>query len=229
MPAGRPETSQTLDRGLRVLSLLAQARDGLSINDLAASLGVSRTVVYRLLTTLEAHDLVRRDSEGMARLGFGVARLAGRVHPLLRRAALPVLRRLADDVGATAHLTIAEGEEAVAVAVVEPSRTDYHVAYREGARHPLGRGAAGRAIGAAAEANSGIASGGSGERAGGTVGYVVSHGELQAGAWGIAARLPSPVPVVGSVGVVALSALDEAVVGARVIEAAADLARALRA
>ncbi len=210
MPA---ETSQTLDRGLRVLSLLAQARDGLSVNDLAASLEVSRTVVYRLLTTLEAHDLVRRDSEGRARLGFGVARLAGRVHPLLRRAALPVLRRLADDVGATAHLTIAEGEEAVAVAVVEPSRTDYHVAYREGARHPLGRGAAGRAIGASVGADAA---------------YVVSHGELQAGAWGIAARLPAPVPVLGSVGVVALSALDEEVVGARVVEAAADLARALR-
>jgi DNA-binding IclR family transcriptional regulator len=220
MPA---ETSQTLDRGLRVLSLLAQARDGLSVNDLAASLGVSRTVVYRLLTTLEAHDLVRRDAEGRARLGFGVARLAGRVHPLLRRAALPVLRRLADDVGATAHLTIAEGEEAVAVAVVEPSRTDYHVAYREGARHPLGRGAAGRAI----EAGLGAGLDTAVDAAVGAA-YVVSHGELQAGAWGIAARLPAPVPVLGSVGVVALSALDEEAVGARVIAAAADLAAALR-
>jgi hypothetical protein len=30
--------------------------------------------------------------------------------------------------------------------VVEPSWTSYHVAYRVGARHPVGRGAAGRAI-----------------------------------------------------------------------------------
>ena len=69
MPA---ETSQTLDRGLTVLELLADAPDGLSITELAASLSVSRTVVYRLVNTLELHRLVRRDSEGRARLGLAV-------------------------------------------------------------------------------------------------------------------------------------------------------------
>ena len=39
-----------------------------------------------------------------------------------------------------------DGAEALAVAVVEPSWTDYHVAYRIGIRHPLERSAAGRAI-----------------------------------------------------------------------------------
>lgn len=39
-----------------------------------------------------------------------------------------------------------DGSEALAVAVVEPTWTDYHVAYRAGFRHPLDRGAAGRAI-----------------------------------------------------------------------------------
>ena len=81
------ETSQTLDRGLRVLGLLAEAPGGLTVSELAAGLGVSRTVVYRLLATLEQHLLVRRDDEGRARLGFGVVRLAGRVQPLLRQVA----------------------------------------------------------------------------------------------------------------------------------------------
>ena len=132
MPA---ETSQTLDRGLTVLELLADAPDGLSITELAAALGVSRTVVYRLVNTLELHRLVRRDSEGRARLGLAVLHYSRRVQPTLRDAALPVLRSLAEDTGATAHLTVADGEEALAIAVVEPSWTDYHVSYRMGSRH----------------------------------------------------------------------------------------------
>lgn len=64
----------------------------------------------------------------------------------MREAALPALRSLAEDIGATAHLTLVDGADALAVAVVEPTWTDYHVAYRPGFRHPLDQGAAGRAI-----------------------------------------------------------------------------------
>ena len=39
------ETSQTLDRGLRVLRTLAATPSGLSITALAAEIGVYRTVV----------------------------------------------------------------------------------------------------------------------------------------------------------------------------------------
>lgn len=213
-PAG-PETSQTLDRGLRLLELLAQDRagsGGMTVTELAAALGVARPVVYRLLTTLDAHRLVRRSDDGRVRLGIGVLHLAQRVHPLLREAALPVLRRLADEVAATAHLTVADAAEGLAVAVVEPSRTDFHVSYRVGSRHPLDRGAAGRAI--------------VGGRAGRS-GVVVTDSELQPGAVGMAA----PVPVAGldaSVGVVALGALDRRLAEPAVLAAAADLAEALR-
>jgi predicted transcriptional regulator len=143
MPA---ETAQTLDRGLQVLRALADAPGGLTVTELAAGLGVNRTVVYRLVTTLERRGLVRRDGRGRLHVGLGILHLAAAVHPVLRDLALPVLRELAEEVGATAHLTVAEGDEALALAVVEPSWTDFHVAYRVGARHPLTRGAAGKAI-----------------------------------------------------------------------------------
>lgn len=134
------ETSQTLDRGLRVLKLLADTDHGLTVTELSNRLGVNRTVVYRLLATLEQHALVRRDLGGRARVGLGVLRLGRQVHPLVREAALPALRSLAEDIGATAHLTLVDGADALAVAVVEPTWTDYHVAYRAGFRHPLDRG-----------------------------------------------------------------------------------------
>jgi len=255
------ETSQTLDRGLRVLKLLADTDHGLTVTELAAKLGVNRTVVYRLLATLEQHSLVRRDLGGRARVGLGVLGLAHQVHPLLREAALPALRSLAEDIGATAHLTLVDGTEALAVAVVEPTWTDYHVAYRTGFRHPLDRGAAGRAILAgrgmqpapdgtnwerasddeyaevgrfvARTATAGDPTDGT-ERtigAGGAtnqVRYVITAGELEAGASGAAAPLLGVPGIEGSVGVVMLSDSVPERVGLRVVEAATEVSEALR-
>lgn len=202
----RHETSQTLDRGLRLLAVLAESDSGRTVTELAADLGVARPVVYRLLATLEEHHLAHRAADGRARLGLGVLALAGRVQPLLRDAAAPVLRRLADDVGATAHLTVVDGSEALAVAVVEPMWSQLHVAYRVGSRHPLDRGAAGRAVLAAR----------AGQHA-----PVSSDGELQPDAHGVAAAWRVGA-IEGSVGVVSLGPLAPGV-GDRVMAAAAQV------
>lgn len=208
------ETAQTLDRGLRLLTLVADNPAGLTVTEAATALGVGRAVVYRLVATLAGHGLVRRDTEGRVRLGLAVIQLARRAQPLLAEAAIPALRRLAEDLGATAHLTVADAGEALALAVVEPTWTAFHVAYRTGTRHPLDRGAAGQAILTA--------------RTDDAPPYVVSSGELQQGAHGVAAPLPPGAGVEGSVGVVALTELDAAEVGPRVIAAAAQIAAALR-
>jgi DNA-binding IclR family transcriptional regulator len=214
------ETSQTLDRGLRLLELVARGED-LSVTDLAARLGVSRPAVYRLLTTLEQHRLVARGGDGQVRLGLGVLPLARAVTPLLVEVATPLLRLLAEEMGATAHLTVAEpgssgaSGEAVAVAVVEPSRTELHVAYRVGSRHPLEKGAAGRAILSAR--NGPLVSA-----------FVVTEGELQPGALGIAAPVLGVAGLEASVGLIALGqALDPRRAGPRVVATAAALAGAL--
>lgn len=211
MPA---ETSQTLDRGLRVLDVLATAPDGLTVTELAARLDVNRTIVHRLVSTLELHALVRRGPHGRLRLGLGVLRLAAVVQPVLRDLAVPVLRDLAEEVGCTAHLTVADGEEALAVAVVEPSWTDFHVAYRVGARHSLAQGAAGKAILLG--------------RAGDPAPYVVTVGELQPGARGLAAPVRGVPGLEASVGIITIEAgIDAAVVGPRVERAAAAVAARL--
>ncbi|HEX6054236.1 MAG TPA: helix-turn-helix domain-containing protein [Intrasporangium sp.] len=222
--AGRrtPESSKTLDRGIQLLELLARpgGASGLTITELATQLEVGRPVVYRLVTALEAHHLVTRRPGGRVRLGLGVSRLAAAVTPLVRTEARPILQELADSVGATAHLTVSEGDDGLALVVVEPTWTDFHVAYRSGARHPLDRGAAGRAI--------------LGGRAGATD-LVVSVGEIQPGAHGIAVPV---LPVIGtgqpdrvveaSVGVVALEPIDPASAKPRLERAARALAAVLR-
>jgi len=215
-PPGRPvESSQALDRGLRLLALLGDAERGLSVSELAEGLRTSRAAVYRLVTALEAHAMVRRPADGRVRLGLGLLDLARRVLPELREAARGPLRTLAERAGATAHLTVLDGDDALAVAVVEPSWTEFHVAYRVGTRHPVDRGAAGRAIllGRAPATGADVA---------------VTMGELQAGAHGAAAPVRDVPGLEASVGVVALADLDIAGVGPAVVEAAAALARRLR-
>ena len=212
------ETTQTLDRGLRVLRVLAASPGGLSITALAAEVGVNRTVVYRLVTTLELHGLARRDGAGRLHVGLGVLALARGLQPVLRELAQPVLRSLAEELGCTAHLTFADGGEALAIAVVEPTWTDFHVAYRVGARHPLDQGAAGRAILLGREIREGRPAD---ER------YVVTTGELQPGARGLAAPVLGVDGLEASVGIVTLGDLDVGTVGPRVVEAAVSVAQRL--
>jgi DNA-binding IclR family transcriptional regulator len=212
------ETSQTLDRGLRVLEAVAESPDGLTVTELAVALGIGRTVVYRLVVTLENHAYIRRSSDGKCRLGLGVLALGRQVQPIVRDASLPALRLLADAVGATAVLTIVDGQEALSAVVVEPTRSDLHVASRPGSRHPLEHGAAGRAILAART----------------TAGrpldppWVIATGDGPQGAYGIAVPVLGVPGLEASVGVLALRELNEADVGPRVARAAGEIARALR-
>jgi DNA-binding IclR family transcriptional regulator len=206
------ETAQTLDRGLRLLALVAERPEGVSVTAAAEALGVGRTVVYRLAATLAAHGLVHRDTGGRLRLGMAVLALARRAQPLMAGAALPVLRSLAEDVGATAHLTVEDGGEALALLVVEPSWTALHVAYRTGSRHPLEAAAGGQAI----------LAGGRGERR-----WTSSAGEFQPGAHGVAAPVLGIDGLAASVGVVAFDTLVPDTVGPRVLAAADTLSSRL--
>ncbi len=210
------ETSQTLDRGLRVLRVLAESPEGLTVTELSTRLDVNRTVAYRLVSTLEQHALVRRDPRGRLFVGLGVLHLAGAVQPVLRDIAVPVLRSLAEAIGSTAHLSVADGDEALALAVVEPTWTDFHVAYRIGSRHPLTQGAAGKAI-LLSTATPAAAT------------YAVTSGELQSDAHGLAAPVLGVDGLRASVGIVTLGAkIDEQVVAPRVIAAATAVADRLR-
>lgn len=141
------ETSQTLDRGLTLLTLLADHPEGMRVSEIAAELGIGRTVVYRLVVTLEKHALLRRAADGRCHVGLGLIGLARQVQPLLREAALPPLRRLADTTTSTAYLTITDGTDGlVVVAVAEPPRAEVFVGVRVGSRSGLEESAAGQAI-----------------------------------------------------------------------------------
>lgn len=139
--------SKTLHNGLEILEVLAQHPNGLSVSEIAEALGVHRTVAHRLVRTLEAHRLCRRDDHKRITLGTGLVTLAESVEQDLRTLARPILEDLADAVEATAHLVVRESEdEARALMVVEPRRATMHIAFRPGQSVPITRGSAAMAI-----------------------------------------------------------------------------------
>lgn len=143
--AGAPQ-SQTLDRGIRILEHLAARGSPQPVADIGQALGLYRSITYRLLRTLEDHQLVERDVVGHYGLGLGIAALSRGVRTDLNAAALPRLNALTTDLGLTAFLVVRAGDEAVTMTSVEPRDTPSHVTYRPGTRHPVGRGAPGLAL-----------------------------------------------------------------------------------
>jgi DNA-binding IclR family transcriptional regulator len=202
-------TLQTLSRGIQVLELISRSTSGLQIAEIAKALGVHRAIAYRLVATLEEHLLVTRDADGRILVGGGIVALSDRYQPQLRAEALPVLRALAEDSGGTAFLCIAQGDECVAIEVAEPEKPLLKVSYRVGSRHPVTRGAAGLAI---AMQRPALGTDPKHLQDARRDGFALTHGQLQAGAIGVAAPLkhasrPSP-GTEACIGVVAMHALD---------------------
>ena len=107
---------------------------------------------------------------------------------------LPRLRALADELGTTVSLLVAEGDQQVAVAVIVPTQVSYQLSFHEGSRYPLDRGAAGIALLASMPPKPG-------ERDLVTLtreqGWVITHGEIEPNTYGLAVpvhRLPPSPP-----------------------------------
>lgn len=223
---------QTLDRGVRVLELVSLRPRGITVAELAKELDAHRAICYRIVTTLEEHALVTRLPDGRIRLGPGLAVLASRFAPQFQDEAGPVLDALASRTGATAFLSMAHGDDCVVTMVASPPGSAIHVGYRVGLRHPLNRGAAGIAILALRPASPRDAAAVQQAR---REGVIVTRGELERGAVGIAAGVVLPPEVARStgiecsVGVVAIDGLDTDMAAEPVRSAARQLAEILGA
>lgn len=219
---------QTLDRGLRALTLISRHEDGLSVAELSRQLGVHRAIGYRLAATLESHGFIARRSNGRFLLGARLLTLASRFEPQLRSVARPLLTQLAQATHAAAFLSVAQGDMCVPMSIAEPEGGLFRIAYRVGGQHPLTLGAAGIAILAARRARRGDSKA---VREARRLGYSVTRGQLQRGAVGVASALhanaAAPLAFEGSIGVVAFDDLDVAAAAKAVIVYSRRIARAI--
>jgi DNA-binding IclR family transcriptional regulator len=115
-----------LIRGLRILSTLSRENSKLTLSEVAASLGTTRSSAYRLLYTLEHLGFVEYDARsknyalGPQVLTLGYGYLASRD---IIDVAMPHLIRLRDRTGWSAHLGELHGRDVVYIARVATRRT----------------------------------------------------------------------------------------------------------
>src|SRR5260370_20640130 len=133
-------------RGLRAVQWVAGWGAGLTMEEIADGIGVDRNMAYRLLSTVTHFRLVAKGDDGRYRPAAGLAVLGASFDRNVRQLSLPTLRALADELGTTVSLLVAEGDEQVAIAVIVPTQVAYQLAFHEGSRYPLDRGAAGIAL-----------------------------------------------------------------------------------
>ncbi|MDA2893661.1 helix-turn-helix domain-containing protein [Mycolicibacterium sp. BiH015] len=185
--------SQTLARGLNALQLVASSPTGLTVAQVADDIGVHRTIAYRLLSTLAQFRFVAKGEDGRYRSASALAVLGASFDNNVRQLCVPTLRGLADELGTTVSLLVAEGDQQVAIAVMVPSNVYYQLSFHEGSRYPLDRGAAGIALLASMPPRPGERDLVQQAR---RQGWVTTHGEIEPNTYGLAVPVrrkpPSP-------------------------------------
>ena len=87
-----------------------------------------------------------KGEDGRYRPAAALAVLGASFDNNVRQLSVPTLRTLADELGTTVSLLVAEGDQQVAIAVIVPTNVFYQLSFHEGSRYPLERGAAGIAL-----------------------------------------------------------------------------------
>lgn len=138
-----------LERGLRLLLALARAREPMSLSELSAAVGASRSTVYSLLATLQEHGFVEKDLRfkqyrlGLTTFELGSAYL-GQVD--LVRAFDEVAKELAQLCQETVKLAVLDGRDVVYLGRQQGSLHSVQLVARVGSRVPAHATAVGKVL-----------------------------------------------------------------------------------
>lgn len=118
---------RTVEKALKLLEIFSDKIVEIGLSDLARHSGIDKATVLRMLGDMAESGLVEQNPDSRRwRLGAGVLRLAR-----LREAAQPVtqvmtpiLERLAEQTGETAHVSLLSGRDLANVGVVESTRAN---------------------------------------------------------------------------------------------------------
>jgi IclR family transcriptional regulator, pca regulon regulatory protein len=147
-----PGFSQSLERGLAVLSAFGPDRPALGISDLARDLGLTRSTAHRYAATLAALRYLEQDGPtrkyrlGPRVLDLGFSMLGSLE---LRELAAPHLRRLTDTTGHTSNLAIRDDTDVILIDRVRGRPGRYHhleFSLHVGSRLPSYCSATGKAL-----------------------------------------------------------------------------------
>lgn len=111
---------QSLSRGLQLVEAVASARDGLTLTELSARVGLPNSTTHRLLKTIESHGFIFHDltserwqvSGKMFSMGSAFARSRD-----LMQIATPVMKQLMNEAGETVNMCVLDTVKLDAVIV----------------------------------------------------------------------------------------------------------------
>ena len=113
---GRRSYSQSLERGLAILSSFTSVRPLLGVSELAREVGLNRSTTHRYIATLATLGYLQQDAlTKKYRLGPRVVDLGfSAINSMeLREIAAPHLQRLSDESGHTVNMAILDGADIV--------------------------------------------------------------------------------------------------------------------
>jgi len=111
-----PQRLSSVTNALRILKSFSTFEPKKRVTELSESLGLAKSTVSRLLSTLASEGFVIKDKKSNAyQLGLSVLTLGGIVTNNLEihKEAAPVLNNLVNDTGETAHLAIMDGIDTI--------------------------------------------------------------------------------------------------------------------
>jgi len=117
----RNYTIAAIDRAMHVLEALAE-RPGQGVTDLSSRLGMTKSLVFRILHTLEARGYVAKDSDkAVFSLGYRTAVLGERADRQkgLLLAARPEMDTLSEHSAENVNLVVRDGDRALVIATRE--------------------------------------------------------------------------------------------------------------
>ena len=143
-------TIPVIDRMMEILAELERHAGGLNIREMTQSLKLPRTTVYRIMNTLQIHEVVRRDDDGVYHLGRRLLALAAHTSARYSDAKLaaicqPFIDRLAAELGEGIKLSIIDADGAMVLAAAQ-GRREYALTVAAGQRMPIHASAAGKLI-----------------------------------------------------------------------------------
>jgi IclR family acetate operon transcriptional repressor len=190
-----------LQRAVELLGRVGERPDDLTVAELASDAGMPTSTAYRLLAELEQHGLVQRGPGRTVTLGTRLVALGRTAEEGLRERlvepAVEVMRDLVAEAGETVILTAPCGLEGIVLHAVETQQHSVRLSYALYRRAPMHRGASGKILAAYLEPDerARLAQAAGEPGLGAELdriradGYVVTVGELDEGAAGVAAPI----------------------------------------
>jgi IclR family acetate operon transcriptional repressor len=140
-------TIQSVDRAFNVLELLA-AKGGMTLSEVAAELDQSAATIYRVLSTLQAREVVEADAQSQV---WNIGPAAFQIgYAFLRRSSVversrPIMRELMAQTGETANLGIEKSGMVMFISQVETHET-IRAFFPPGTQSPLHASGIGKAL-----------------------------------------------------------------------------------